>query len=325
MLKNSVYAVIGGAGFIGSHFVTRLLSNDSVVKVVVIDNFSSGSLGHLSNVSDNHRLDIVNFDLGRGDDLSAHLPIGCTVIHLASNPDIALSMVDPTIDFFQGTMLTHEVVEAARLAKCKTILYASGSGVYGDYGNDLLVEGKQELKPVSTYGASKLAGEALVCSYANMFGIRGIAFRFGNVIGASQTHGVGFDFVRKLKSNPSVLNVLGDGSQSKTYIHVEDVVEAVLLADAKFDGIFSVFNVGTDQYSTVKEIVELAIEVCGTEKETKVLYQDSPKGWKGDVPIMRLSTEKIRNLGWSNKHATKDALKFSLQSMWSELTSSESL
>ena len=143
------------------------------------------------------------------------------VIHLASNPDIARAATEPDIDFRQGTALTHNVVEAMRTTSAKRILYASGSGVYGDLGTVEASEDHGPLLPVSTYGASKLAGEALISCYAYMFGLSGCAFRFGNVVGPRQTHGVGFDFVRRLLADPRALRILGDGSQSKSYIHVD--------------------------------------------------------------------------------------------------------
>ena len=152
------------------------------------------------------------------------------VIHLASNPDIARAATEPSVDFDEGTRLTHQVVEAMRPSSTQRILYASGSGVYGDLGEYEATEDYGPLIPVSTYGASKLAGEALIASYCYMFGLIGCAFRFGNVVGPHQTHGVGFDFLRRLLHDPSQLEILGDGSQSKSYVHVSDVIDAVLLA-----------------------------------------------------------------------------------------------
>ena len=152
------------------------------------------------------------------------------VIHLASNPDIARAATEPAVDFDLGTLLTHHVVEAARRVSARRILYASGSGVYGDLGEIEVDEDWGPLVPISTYGASKLAGEALLCSYCFMFGLSGVSFRFGNVVGPRQTHGVGFDFVRKLVDDPTRLEIMGDGSQSKSYIHVDDIVDAVLTA-----------------------------------------------------------------------------------------------
>ena len=153
-----------------------------------------------------------------------------TVIHLASNPDIARAAVEPDIDFREGTFLTQQIVEAMRRTRTPNLLYASGSGVYGDLKDFEAQEDFGPLVPVSTYGASKLAGEALIASYCAMFDLRACAFRFGNVVGARQTHGVGFDFIRRLRVQPDRLRILGDGRQSKSYIHVDDVVEAVLLA-----------------------------------------------------------------------------------------------
>ena len=153
-----------------------------------------------------------------------------TVVHLASNPDIAAAVTNPAIDFDQGTALTNNVVEAMRTTSAQRLLYASGSGVYGDLGHTEAHEDHGPLLPGSTYGASKLAGEALICSYVAMFDLTACAFRFGNVVGPRQTHGVGFDFVRRLRKDPTVLSILGDGSQSKSYIDVGDVVSAVLTA-----------------------------------------------------------------------------------------------
>ena len=145
-----------------------------------------------------------------------------TVNSFASNPDIAKARYKPDIDFYEGTLLTHQVVEAMRLSGAKTILYASGSGVYGDLGEAEARERDAIGMPISTYGASKIAGEALISAYCFMFGLRGRAFRFGNVVGPRQTHGVIFDFIRKLLNNSTQLEILGDGRQSKSYIHVED-------------------------------------------------------------------------------------------------------
>lgn len=167
------------------------------------------------------------------------------VIHLASNHDIARAATQSTIDFHQGTVLTHSIVEAMRRSEVSRLIYASGRGIYGDAGDAVLAEDHGPLIPVSTYGASKLAGEALIASYCAIFGLTAGAFRFSNVVGARQTHGVGFDFVRRLRSNPARLRILGDGRQSKTYVHVSDVIDAVLTACGHVKNGFAAFNVGT--------------------------------------------------------------------------------
>jgi UDP-glucose 4-epimerase len=226
-MRGSAFFVVGGAGFIGSHFTDRLLADRAVRRVTLFDNFSSGRAWHYAHHERDDRLRVVRGDVKDLPALRAAMDGHDVVIHLASNPDIARAATEPDIDFREGTQLTQNVVEAMRTSSAKRILYASGSGVYGDLGLVEATEDHGPLAPVSTYGASKLAGEALIASYVAMFDLSGCAFRFGNVVGPRQTHGVGFDFVRRLIADPSRLNLLGDGSQSQSYIHVDDVVAAV--------------------------------------------------------------------------------------------------
>jgi UDP-glucose 4-epimerase len=237
-------------------------------------------------------------------------------IHLASNPDIAAAMTDPAIDFVEGTLLTHRVVEAMRVSGCHRILYASGSGVYGELGEVEAAEDHGPLLPVSTYGASKLAGESMICSYTFMFEMAGSAFRFGNVVGPRQTHGVGFDFLRKLMADSATLDILGDGSQSKSYIHVSDVVRAVLMVASREATGFEAFNVATGDYITVSDIAEIAVRTVGLEPDSvKFRYAGGDRGWKGDVPIVRLSTDKIKSIGWTCERSSGEALAAAMKSM----------
>ena len=312
-------AIIGGAGFVGSHFTDRLLSTDEVKRLVIFDNFSSGHEWHYAQHVDDPRLTIVRGDV-RNLQLLTESISGCrTVIHLASNPDIAAAATNPAIDFDQGTLLTHCVAEATRVAGVELVLYASGSGVYGELGELEADEDHGPLVPVSTYAASKLAGEALLSSYAYMFGNQALAFRFGNVVGPRQTHGVGFDFLRKLHTDSARLEILGNGTQSKSYVHVHDVVDAVLLAARTVTAPFEVFNVATLDYITVTEIARLAVEVSGLSLEgVRFDYTGGDRGWKGDVPIVRLSSQKIRKLGWSNRYNCSEALRDSLVRMKDE-------
>jgi UDP-glucose 4-epimerase len=317
-------AVIGGAGFIGSHFVHRLLADPSAEQVVVYDNFTSGQMWHLEPFTNDPRLQVVEGDVKNVDDLTSAITGMHTVIHLASNPDIAKAMTDPTIDFVEGTLLTNNVVEACRRASIDVLLYASGSGIYGDLGNYEPTEDHGPLRPTSTYGASKLAGEAMLSAYSSMFGFRSYAYRFGNVVGPRQTHGVGFDFVRRLLNDPTELRILGDGLQSKSYVHVDDVVSAVLLAPTVTPDLHNAFNVATGDYITVTEIAEIAIEVLSLDPSTVRLdYTGGDRGWKGDVPVVRLNTDKIRSLGWSNRRSTREALRASLESMLAECVQSQ--
>jgi UDP-glucose 4-epimerase len=307
------YAIVGGAGFIGSHFVDVLASKGN--EVLVIDNFCSGSEDRVKKHIGKDYFTIENRDAADTPGLTQLFGGVSTVIHLASNPDIALAASNPRIDFLQGTALTESVLEAVRLAGVPTILYASGSGVYKSSGLEPISEDSQ-LMTISTYGASKLAGESLLSAYNFMFGIRAIAFRFANVVGPRQTHGVGYDFMRKLKSDSSKLHILGDGSQTKSYIDVLDVVEAVLHVEEKMGTNFDVFNVSTPDYITVREIAELAVEASGlTLDGVELEFGQSDRGWKADVPKIFLDSSKIRMQGWESKLSSREAVWSALQTM----------
>jgi UDP-glucose 4-epimerase len=310
------YFIVGGAGFIGSHFTDRLLSDSTVSSVTLYDNFSSGREWHYERHLGDSRLKVVRADVKDIETLAAAMQGHDAVIHLASNPDIARAATEPDIDFREGTYLTNNVVEAMRRSGTQTILYASGSGVYGDLGEIEAGEDYGPLLPISTYGASKLAGEALITSYCHMFDFSGRVFRFGNVVGPRQTHGVGFDFLRQILRDPRKLKILGDGTQSKSYIHVSDVVNAVLLAAEKSSGKFAAYNVATGDYITVTEIAELAVECAGLKPgSVEFEYTGGNRGWKGDVPVVRLNTGRIRSLGWTYSAGSREALRRSISAM----------
>jgi UDP-glucose 4-epimerase len=313
--------IVGGAGFIGSHFTDALLADERTIRLTLYDNFASGQEWHYDEHADDERLRVVRGDANDLTTLSEAMAGHDLIIHLASNPDIAAAMTNPAIDFDQGTLITHHVVEAMRRTGVPRIAYSSGSGVYGDLGELEASEDHGPLMPVSTYGASKLAGEALISAYAYMFDLHGCAFRNGNVVGRRQTHGVGFDFVRRLRADPTQLTVLGDGSQSKSYILATDVVAAVLtVLDSGLKDPFRCFNVATGDYVTVREIVQLALEVLGLDPaEIPVKYGTQPRGWKGDVPVVRLNTERIRALGWRATTGSAGALRASMQAMLDDL------
>jgi UDP-glucose 4-epimerase len=294
------YFIVGGAGFIGSHFTDRLMADPNVSGVTLYDNYSSGRRWHHAAHDADPRFAAVEGEVGDVGALRAAMDGHDTVIHLASNPDIAAAVANPAIDFDQGTALTNNVVEAMRTTSASRLLYASGSGVYGDLGTEEAEEDRGPLIPTSTYGASKLAGEALIAAYVAMFDITACVFRFGNVVGPRQTHGVGFDFVRRLLKDPTVLTILGDGSQSKSYIDVGDVVSAVLTAHGRTEEPFRAYNVATGDYITVTEIAGLALEVLGLDPAAvRFEYTGGDRGWKGDVPIVRLNTDRIGALGWA--------------------------
>lgn len=308
--------IIGGAGFIGSHFTDRLLDGDGAWAVTVFDNFSSGREWHIEHHLSDPRLTVIKADVNDTGALADAVAGQDTVIHLAANPDIARAAVEPAIDFDEGTVLTHNVLEAMRQSGGGRLLYASGSGVYGDLGDTEADEETGPMQPISTYGASKLASEAMIAAYCHMFGLSARVFRFGNVVGSRQTHGVGLDFIAKLRRDPGKLEILGDGRQSKPYIHVDDVIDAVFLANDKAEPAFAVFNVAPGDAVSVTEIADMAVECLGLEPESvEYSYTGGERGWSGDVPVVRLNCDRLRSLGWTCRDTSGQALRRSLKAL----------
>lgn len=314
--------VTGGAGFIGSHLIGRLLKSEGTERVVVYDNFTSGQQSYLQDLTRDGRLSVVEADLkdaGRVGEAMA----GCdTIFHLAANPDIAKAITQPDIDFWEGTYLTQNVLEGMRQTGASRIFYTSGSGVYGEDPAVDFPENHGPCIPISTYGASKMASESLIAANCHMFGLVARVFRFANVVGPRQTHGVGYDFIRRLKSDPTVLRILGDGTQKKSYIHVDDVLEAIFLVAAKTLKPYEVFNVATDDYVTVRQIADLAVAIAGLEPgEVRYDFTGGDRGWKGDVPVVRFDCSKLKALGWINRRSSAEALTDAMKAMRKEIES----
>jgi UDP-glucose 4-epimerase len=281
---------------------------------VIYDNFTSGKDRHITDIVNNPRVTVVRADIKDLDHLVKAMSGSETVFHFASNPDIAKAITQPDVDFWEGTYLTQNILEAMRINGGKKIIYASGSGVYGETGYQEVTEDYAPMLPISTYGASKLAGEALICSYCHMFDMVGRAYRFANVVGPRQTHGVAFDFIRRLLQTPDRLTILGDGTQSKSYIYVDDVLDAIFISEIESQSQFDYFNVATGDYITVREIADLVIEEMGLN-DVQLEFTGGDRGWKGDVPIVRFNLTKIHSLGWKSKYSSKEAIQLSIRSM----------
>jgi UDP-glucose 4-epimerase len=298
------YFITGGAGFIGSHLVDSLIGAH---EVTVYDNLSSGKRSHLA-----HHVDRKSFRFIQGDlkDL-AHLIDASkgheAVFHLASNPDIARGLLETDLDLKEGTLLTYNVLEAMRLNAIKTITYTSGSGIYGDQGTMAVGEDFGPLLPISLYGANKLASEGLISAFCHMFGMSAYIFRLANVVGERQTHGVTYDFIRKLRENPSSLEILGDGTQSKSYIHVDDVIAAMSFVHARNHDVVNVYNVATDDYIDVTAIARCVVREMGLD-HVEFVYTGGTRGWKGDVPVVRFDLRKIHGLGWAARYSSGQAI-----------------
>jgi UDP-glucose 4-epimerase len=302
--------ITGGAGFIGSHLVDRLC--EMGVDVVVFDNLSSGTLENLKKW-----LNAPNFKFVRGDLLSPleiFEPLdGCTTIfHLAANPEVRAGSENPEVHYKQNVLATFNLLEAIRKnGSIKTLIFTSSSTVYGDAIIIPTPEDYAPLTPISTYGASKLAAEALVSAYANTYGFKTITYRLANIVGSRSQHGVIRDFIKKLLENPKMLEILGDGTQTKSYLHIEDCISAILTGLHANNKRMEIFNVGSEDQVTVKEIADIICAKMGLKNVQYVFTGgvDEGRGWKGDVKVMLLSIERLKKLGWKPKLNSRQAVE----------------
>lgn len=308
--------ITGGAGFIGSNLAGKLLG-DPGCHITVYDNLSSGRMAFLEPFIRDSRFHFVEADLLDRERLAAAIRGHDLVFHLAANPDISRAMEETDLDLRLSILATYNVVEAMRLSGVARIAYASGSGVYGDVGATPTAEDFGPLLPASMYGACKLGAEAIISAFCHMFELQAWIFRFANVVGRHQTHGVGYDFIRRLRENPRELTILGDGGQSKAYVHVDDAIAAMLLSLAESDEQVNLFNVAPDDALTVDEIATIVIGEMhlGDVERT---YTGGRRGWKGDVPVVRFDTKKINALGWRTSCSSKEAVRRSIQELLHE-------
>jgi UDP-glucose 4-epimerase len=311
------YFVTGGAGFIGAHLVNHLLDSTSST-VTVLDDFSTGRRWAFGDRIGDPRLTIVEVNAQDPAALVRGIAGHEIVYHFAANSDIARAATKPAIDFLNGTLLTHNVLEAMRETGVRRILFSSGSGVYGDVPPLPIPEEHPRMIPISTYGACKLASESLISAYCHMFDMTGTVLRFANVVGPHQTHGVAYDFLRRLAKDPVRLKIFGDGRQTKPYIHIDDVLAAFRLMEQEQTANYDVFNVGTDDSLTVREVADLVVDRMGL---ANVAYEftGGARGWKADVPVYKLDTRKIRSRGWSSHRNSREAVIAAVDSMIRDL------
>ena len=309
----------GGAGFIGSHLVVRLMDMGYFVRVV--DNLSSGSLTNIERWSGSSGFEFVRGDLKELAVAQKSVEGVEVVFHLAANPEVRVGEVDPSVHFRENLLVTFNALEAMRESRsAKVIVFLSSSTIYGEPEEFPTSEDYGPLLPISVYGASKLGCESLISSYCHMFGLRGVILRLANIVGARSAHGVIVDFIRKLRQNPKELEILGDGNQRKSYLHVKDFVDAVFLALRSFldDGkVVEVYNVGSFDQVNVKRIAEIVSEEMGLQNlEFKLTGGvDGGRGWRGDVKTMLLSADKLLNLGWKPSLNSEEAVRLSCREL----------
>jgi len=309
--------VTGGAGFIGSHLIDRLVARGD--HVVVLDNLSSGNLDFIQGHLDSGDAVLVNGDLRSLDDVkqAMAMDIDC-VYHLAANPDIRLGTRVTDTDLNQGTVATYNVVEAMRLAGVKKIAFASSSVVYGENAPMPTPENHGPCMPISLYGASKQAGEGLISSWVGTFGLQAWIFRFANVVGARGTHGVIFDFIHKLKNDPTRLEVLGNGLQEKSYMEVGDCVDAILHVMDTTNEPLNLFNLGSHDTASVRRIAEIVVEVTGCA-DARIEYTGGDRGWAGDIPRARLAIERMVDSGFDVRMNSEDAIRHTATCLLEEI------
>jgi len=309
--------VTGGAGFIGSHLIDRLVARGD--HVVVLDNLSSGNLDFIQGHLDSGDAVLVNGDLRSLDDVkqAMAMDIDC-VYHLAANPDIRLGTRVTDTDLNQGTVATYNVVEAMRLAGVKKIAFASSSVVYGENAPMPTPENHGPCMPISLYGASKQAGEGLISSWVGTFGLQAWIFRFANVVGARGTHGVIFDFIHKLKNDPTRLEVLGNGLQEKSYMEVGDCVDAILHVMATTNEPLNLFNLGSHDTASVRRIAEIVVEVTDCA-DARIEYTGGDRGWAGDIPRARLAIERMVESGFDVRMNSEDAIRHTATCLLEEI------
>lgn len=294
--------ITGGAGFIGSHLVDKLLEMKK--EVLVIDNLSSGNLENLRHHENDENLRILEIDI-RDKKIKEAIEGAEAIFHLAADPDVRRSVENPKKSFEINMVGGFNILEAAREAGVKDFIFTSSGGtVYGDVSKPVSEE--YRLRPISPYGASKAAFEMYLSAYAHSYGMNCLSLRLGNIIGPRSRHGVIWDFFWKLKKNPKKLVILGNGEQEKSYLHVSDSIEATLLAWKKTRG-FEVYNVAHEKTLKVKEIAKIVCEELGLNPEFE--FTGGERGWRGDVKIVKLDISRLKRLGWRAKFTPEEAVR----------------
>jgi UDP-glucose 4-epimerase len=296
--------VTGCAGFIGSSLVDRLL--ELGYKVTGIDNFSTGRREFLTNAMSNSNFKLIEMDLLQLEDLKFIFQNHDFIFHLAANADVRFGVNHPFKDLEQNTLVTYNVLEAMRHNNIKQIAFSSTGSVYGEAKIFPTPEDAHFPVQTSLYGASKTACEGLISAYCEGFDFQSYIFRFVSILGERYTHGHVFDFYKQLLKHPEKLHVLGNGLQKKSYLYVQDCIDAIFCALEHSNEKVNIFNLGTDEYCQVNDSINWICEHLGLKPELS--YSGGERGWIGDNPFIFLDCQKIRSLGWKPKLSIKDGI-----------------
>lgn len=298
--------VTGGAGFIGSHLVGKLLAEGN--SVTAYDNLSLGKREWIEHLISNPRFTFIQDDLLDLSTLKKTMAGHSIVMHLGANTDIRKGNSDPRVDLENCTIGTFNVLEAMRTNGISKLIFTSSSTAFGEAPVRPTPETIGPLFPISLYGAGKVAGESLISTYCHLFNMEAWMFRFSNVVGARMGHGVVYDFIQKLKQNHKELEIMGDGNQEKNYFLVEDCLNGIFVAVLNTDKQCDVFNLGGESVIKVTEIARIVVEEMGL-KDVRFRYTGGERGWPGDVPVVHLDTSKMIQLGWTPKHTAEEAIR----------------
>jgi UDP-glucose 4-epimerase len=308
--------VTGGAGFIGSHLVDRLVSDGWRVRV--LDNFSSGRMENIAHHRDNRNVEIIRGDLKNLKKTERAVKNIDVVFHYAANPEVRVSTTNPEIHFNENVVATFNLLEAMRRNDVGELVFASSSSVYGE-PEEIPVGEEAPIRPVSVYGASKAACENLIHAYSKLYGIKAIILRYANIVGPRLRHGVIWDFINRLKKNPSELEILGDGNQVRSFIYIDDAIEATIIAWRKSDNNFEVYNIASEDWITVDKIADEVIsvmELSNVKKTYKPMLHGV--GWLGDVKRVALRIEKLKMLGFKPAMKSRDAIRITTKKLLEE-------
>jgi len=297
--------VTGGAGFIGSHIVDYLMERGH--EVTVIDNMLTGHPEFIRHHLDSKNFTFVKMDLHNFRGVREIFEGRDIVFHLAANADIRHGLEDTYRDLDRNLLTTYNVMEAARLNDIKEVVFSSSSAIYGEAK---VVPTPEDYFPIqnSFYGASKLAGEAFIEAFSEGYGIKSWIFRYVSIVGERHPHGVTYDFVKKLKENPKELEILGDGTQRKSFLHVDDCVNGIMYAYEHSKERVNIFNLGTEEFTTVRNVADIVTDEMGL-KDVRYRFTGGDRGWVGDAPMVFLSIEKMKKLGWRPKVSIEEGIR----------------
>jgi UDP-glucose 4-epimerase len=314
--------IVGGAGFIGSHLVDKLIDDGPVT---VYDNLSVGKREFIAPHLASGAAELVVGDALDLPKLTAAVAGHDVVFHLAANPEARWGLERTRLDLEQGTIATYNVLEAMRLSGVKQIVFSSSGTMYGDTAQPCREEDLGRL-PISLYGASKFAGEALIAAFSECFGLHSLIFRFGNVVGPRGTHGAALDFLKKLRDARTHLEVLGDGRQAKPYLHVTDCVAGIIhayrhgLQEAPPPGahVPRIYNLAPPDFTSVRRIAEMCV-AASPYPRAEIRYTGGERGWPGDVPQSRLVPEKLAGIGFRVRYKSDEAVQLAIDALTREV------